>query len=196
MHIYYNVIPAISLFSPIHLYLNAGFQKTNDMCWNPRSPIPKSSPSTTLLPSPFPLARQNFAWVELCVGGHNVNFFIAQQSGGWCDCGDEETWRRPIQCPHQDHKTRKMLLHVPYSRLSPMILPPAPNYSFCVNVPADSMDSMRTKIAFALDFMLDTLDHSPDEPFVPANEANLANLRLQPSADPMMKDQCELGGRW
>jgi len=34
--------------------------------------------------------------------------------------------------------------------------------------------------------MLDTLDYSPDEPIVPANEAD---LRLQPSADPMMKDQ-------
>ena len=34
--------------------------------------------------------------------------------------------------------------------------------------------------------MLDTLDYSPDEPMVPANEAD---LRLQPSADPMMKDQ-------
>jgi E3 ubiquitin-protein ligase UBR1 len=43
---------------------------------------------------------------------------------------------------------------------------------------------MRRTIAFALDFMLDTLDYSPDD--VPANEAD---LRLQPSADPMIKDQ-------
>lgn len=44
---------------------------------------------------------------------------------------------------------------------------------------------MRRTIAFALDFLLDTLDYSPDEPVVPNNEAD---LRLQPSADPMMKD--------
>ena len=121
--------------------------------------------------------------------GHNVSFFIAQQSGGCCDCGDEETWRRPIQCPHhppagpqdpQDTTPRLILTPLPND------LPLAPNYSFRVNVPADLKESMRKTIAFALDFMLDTLDYSPDEPSVPANEAD---LRLQPSADPMMKDQ-------
>jgi E3 ubiquitin-protein ligase UBR1 len=45
---------------------------------------------------------------------------------------------------------------------------------------------MRRTVAYALDFILDTLDYSPDEPTVPANEAD---LRLQPSSDPMMKDQ-------
>ena len=34
--------------------------------------------------------------------------------------------------------------------------------------------------------MLDTLNYFPDEPMVPVNEAK---LRLQPSADPIMKDQ-------
>jgi len=121
--------------------------------------------------------------------GHNVSFFIAQQSGGCCDCGDEEAWRHPIQCPHHppaglqdptDTTPRLILTPLPND------LPPAPNYSFRVNAPADLKDSMRRTIAFALDFMLDTLDYSPDEPSVPANEAD---LRLQPSADPMMKDQ-------
>ena len=45
---------------------------------------------------------------------------------------------------------------------------------------------MRKTVAYALDFILDTLDYSPDEPSVPTGEAD---LRLQPSADPMMKDQ-------
>lgn len=65
-------------------------------------------------------------------------------------------------------------------------LPPAPNYSFRVPITSDLRESMRKTIAFALDFLLDTLDYSPDEPSVPGNEAD---LRLQPSADPMMKDQ-------
>jgi E3 ubiquitin-protein ligase UBR1 len=54
------------------------------------------------------------------------------------------------------------------------LLPPAPNYSFRhgINVPADLRDSMRRTIAFALDFILDTL-YSHDEPSVPANEADL-----------------------
>lgn len=67
----------------------------------------------------------------------------------------------------------------------PNEVPPAPNYSFRVAAPPDLKDSMRRTIAFALDFLLDTLDYSPDEPTVPTNEAD---LRLQPSADPMMKD--------
>ncbi|KAH7906536.1 hypothetical protein BJ138DRAFT_979835, partial [Hygrophoropsis aurantiaca] len=47
-------------------------------------------------------------------------------------------------------------------------------------------ETMGRTIAYALDFVLDTLDYSPDEPSVPADEAE---LRLQPSADPMQKDQ-------
>ncbi|KAG6327509.1 hypothetical protein ID866_11580, partial [Astraeus odoratus] len=45
---------------------------------------------------------------------------------------------------------------------------------------------MGRTIGYALDFLLDTLDYSPDEPTIPSNEAD---LRLQPSADPMQKDQ-------
>jgi E3 ubiquitin-protein ligase UBR1 len=32
---------------------------------------------------------------------------------------------------------------------------------------------MRKTVAYALDFILDTLDYSPDEPSVPAGEADL-----------------------
>jgi len=53
-------------------------------------------------------------------------------------------------------------------------------------VPAELQETMRKTVAYALDFILDTLDYSPDEPSVPASKAD---LRLQPSADPMMKDQ-------
>jgi len=45
---------------------------------------------------------------------------------------------------------------------------------------------MSRTIGYALDFILDTLDYSPDEPSVPTNEEE---LRAQPSADPMVKDQ-------
>jgi E3 ubiquitin-protein ligase UBR1 len=45
---------------------------------------------------------------------------------------------------------------------------------------------MNRTVGYALDFLLDTLDYSPDEPSVPANESE---LRMQRSADPMMKDQ-------
>jgi E3 ubiquitin-protein ligase UBR1 len=45
---------------------------------------------------------------------------------------------------------------------------------------------MSRTIGYAFDFVLDTLDYSPDEPSVPSTEDD---LRTQPSADPMMKDQ-------
>ncbi|KAF4623369.1 hypothetical protein D9613_001400 [Agrocybe pediades] len=120
---------------------------------------------------------------------HNVSFFIAQQSGGCCDCGDDEAWRVDIKCPYhppagpddpQDTTPRVI------QRPLPNELPPAPNYAFRGITPPDLKESMRKTIGFALDFLLDTLDYSPDEPTVPTNEAD---LRLQPSADPMMKDQ-------
>jgi E3 ubiquitin-protein ligase UBR1 len=45
---------------------------------------------------------------------------------------------------------------------------------------------MSRTIGYAIDFVLDTLDYSPDEPAVPLSEDE---LQAQPSADPMMKDQ-------
>jgi E3 ubiquitin-protein ligase UBR1 len=53
-------------------------------------------------------------------------------------------------------------------------------------VPLELQETMRKTVAYALDFILDTLDYFPDEPSIPANEAN---LRLLPSADPLMKDR-------
>lgn len=44
---------------------------------------------------------------------------------------------------------------------------------------------MSRTVAYAIDFILDTLDFSPDEPIVPQSEAILKSL---PSADPMEKD--------
>jgi len=52
-------------------------------------------------------------------------------------------------------------------------------------IPPELRDSMTRTVAYALDFVLETLDCSPDETSVPTGEAD---LRLQPSADPMMKD--------
>ncbi|KAL0058621.1 E3 ubiquitin-protein ligase ubr1 [Marasmius tenuissimus] len=63
---------------------------------------------------------------------------------------------------------------------------PVKDYPHRVNVPPELRESMNRTIGYALDFVLDTLDFSPDEPSVPSNEAD---LRLQPSADPILKDQ-------
>lgn len=120
---------------------------------------------------------------------HNVSFYIAQQSGGCCDCGDDEAWRNPLNCelhpPLSTNSDRSSLSKGP-SKPLPDDVPPVKYYPYRVSVPPELRDIMHRTVGYAMDFLLDTLDYSPDEPSVPANEAD---LRLQASADPMMKDQ-------
>ncbi|KAA1468351.1 hypothetical protein DENSPDRAFT_833612 [Dentipellis sp. KUC8613] len=124
---------------------------------------------------------------------HNVSFFIAQQSGGCCDCGDVEAWRQSINCPYHPPSpepspsiSRSPTSHDDAVRLWGKDISPVQNYPNRVLVPPDLRESMTKTVAYALDFIIDTLDYSPEETSVPPNEAD---LRLQPSADPMMKDQ-------
>lgn len=129
--------------------------------------------------------------------GHNVSFFIAQQSGGSCDCGDFEAWRNPINCPFHPpadeepitENTATTITSTP--RAAPKIIlaqdiPPVKNYPYRASVPNELRESMSRTVAYALDFILDTLDYSPDDTGVPEKEAD---IRLQPSADPMSKEQ-------
>lgn len=60
-------------------------------------------------------------------------------------------------------------------------LPTVKNYPLRANVPAELRESMGRTVAYALDFVLDTLDHAPDETLAPQNEAE---LRTQPTGDP------------
>jgi len=64
--------------------------------------------------------------------------------------------------------------------------PPVKDYPYRVAVPSDLREAMGKTIGYALDFVLATFDISPDEPSIPPSEAE---LRLQPTADPMTKDQ-------
>jgi len=109
---------------------------------------------------------------------------MTQQPGGCCDCGDAEAWRVPIGCPHHppaesSSETPGIVAHNIADISNPQ---PKPDQV----VPVELQETMRKTVAYALDFILDTLDYSPDEPSVPGGEAE---LRLQPSADPTTKDQ-------
>jgi E3 ubiquitin-protein ligase UBR1 len=126
---------------------------------------------------------------------HNVSFFIAQHPGSCCECGDPEVWRGPLNCPqHPPALDPDAMIGVSFQTIPKVAqrsvpddgFPQIKNYPYRVFVPPELRETMSKTVAYALDFLLDTLDFSPDEPFVPANEAD---LRLQPSADPMMKDQ-------
>lgn len=124
---------------------------------------------------------------------HNVSFYIAQQPGGCCDCGDEEAWRpsASIRCPFHPppdppSTPRSNSNPIPSKPIVPSDdIPPIKNYPHRVSVPPELRESMHRTIGYTLDFIIDTLEFSPDEPSLPSNEAD---LRLQPSADPMMKD--------
>lgn len=130
--------------------------------------------------------------------GHNVSFFIAQQPGGCCDCGDIEAWKIPIQCSHHplsatasealNSFTIKTLQTTP--RVAPKLItgqdiPPVIDYPYRTPVPPELRDTMSRTIAYALDFVLETLDFSPDQCWVPTSESD---LRSQPSGDPMLND--------
>ncbi|OCH94170.1 hypothetical protein OBBRIDRAFT_884943 [Obba rivulosa] len=130
---------------------------------------------------------------------HNVSFFIAQQSGGCCDCGDVEAWRNPINCPHHPSSSQateylsnfalKTLQTTP--KVAPKVflgqdVPPVRDYPYRTSAPAELRETMSRTVGYALDFLLDTLDYSPDETIVPATEGD---LRTQSTGDPMLRDQ-------
>ncbi|KAJ7646132.1 hypothetical protein B0H17DRAFT_1215821 [Mycena rosella] len=73
--------------------------------------------------------------------GHNISFFIAQQPGECCDCGDDEAWCCPIACPP----------HPPAESATPRTIsddiPHVPNYPYRVPVPPELRDTMGRTIS-------------------------------------------------
>lgn len=132
--------------------------------------------------------------------GHSVSFFIAQQSGGCCDCGDAEAWREQTNCPYHPPTeesmqyfrdfTTKMVQNPPKTvdRVIPgSEVPPVRNHPDRAVVPPELLETMGRTVGYAIDYLLDTFDYSPDVTGVPAKEEHLWKL---PSGDPMMmKDQ-------
>ncbi len=116
--------------------------------------------------------------------GHNISLYLSQQPGGCCDCGDAEAWRHPIGCPyHPLTESNVPLAKASVSTLenwSPRVYNP---HRF--NIPNELKSSMSQTIAYALDFIIDTLDYSPDEAITPRTEDQ---LRRQASADPSNVD--------
>lgn len=118
---------------------------------------------------------------------HNVTFYIAQQSGGCCDCGDQEAWRMPVGCkfhpPAADAYSAEQTPKAAQRTLGFGTVPPSPQDSS--TVPPELWDSMSRSVAYVLDFILDTLDYSPDETLLAKTEEA---LNMQPTADPLKKD--------
>ncbi|KAG2337077.1 hypothetical protein BDR05DRAFT_1048825 [Suillus weaverae] len=115
---------------------------------------------------------------------HNVSFFVTQQAGGCCDCGDIKAWRNPILCPFHPlapHVQAQIEQSLSAVDATPLAIQHSISEEilFVENcpyrIPPNLHDLMSHTIAYALDFILNTLDYSPDE--------------ATPSADPMQKDQ-------
>ncbi|KAF8761646.1 putative zinc finger in N-recognin (UBR box) [Rhizoctonia solani] len=110
---------------------------------------------------------------------HNISFSVTQHPGGCCDCGDPEAWSVPLNCPrHPPAQTPSTTQ--PYTHF-----PPKPRDRPRTNVPPELRDSLARTIGYALDFLLDTLDFSPDEAAPPAE----AELGRHPTADPTPTDR-------
>lgn len=126
---------------------------------------------------------------------HNVICFIAQQSGGTCDCGDVEAWNEDPKCPYhiissENSNSVKEFINktLTYPKATPKTIagqevPPVKDYPNRAAIPSELHESMSRTVGYAIDYILDTLDYSPDETACPRDEAA---LRAQPSADPMM----------
>jgi E3 ubiquitin-protein ligase UBR1 len=100
---------------------------------------------------------------------HNVSILVAQPSGGSYDCGDPKARRVPIACPF--HPPARVAELAARALQSAML-----DYPLRAALPPDVDGVLRQTIGIALDFVLDTLDHSSD---VPAHEAD---VRAQPTA--------------
>ena len=93
---------------------------------------------------------------------------------------------------HWGRHTTEPRVSFPCVEITPKVLPlqhcryfkpsPEPDQA----VPTELQGATRKTVAYAFDFILDALDYSRDEPSVTAGEVD---LRLQPSADPMVKDK-------
>ena len=102
----------------------------------------------------------------------HVSFYIAQQSGRCSNCSDPEAWKMPMDCPHHSPHLTNLSHVTPKSSTRTIIpeVPPIPNHPYRINVPPELRDSVHRTIGYALDFLLDMLDYSPEEP---NNEADL-----------------------
>ncbi|KAG9075952.1 hypothetical protein FS749_012321, partial [Ceratobasidium sp. UAMH 11750] len=111
---------------------------------------------------------------------HNISFSVTQHPGGCCDCGDPEAWSVPLNCPRHPPAPTPPTTQ-PYTHF-----PPKPRDRPRTNVPPELRDSLSRTIGYALDFLLDTLDFSPDEASPPGDDAE---LRQHPTADPAQAER-------
>jgi E3 ubiquitin-protein ligase UBR1 len=89
--------------------------------------------------------------------GHTVHITISPGNSGCCDCGDAEAWRIPVNCAiHTADSTT-----VEDKGKGP------------ASVPATLVDSIRSTIGRALDYICDVISCSPEQLRLPKSEASI-----------------------
>lgn len=119
---------------------------------------------------------------------HTVTFYIAQQSGGCCDCGDVEAWRYPIGCPLHAFLKDDSDQDWPPQERSSAAIPPVRNPRESPSrqgIPEELWESMSRTIAYATEYVINTLEFASEDASVPATEQELKD---QVTADPNHKD--------
>lgn len=120
--------------------------------------------------------------------GHNVTFYISHQPGGCCDCGDSESWRVRPNCPYHPPSTATATTTRPTVTQGTPKLPDVwspTRHPTRSTFPNELKESITKTIAYVLDYILDTLDFSPDDAVPPVE---IAALRAQQTADPYEND--------
>lgn len=99
--------------------------------------------------------------------GHDVTYSIHATGCGCCDCGDDEAWKSDIKCKYHSplpaDQTDSDPSH-PTSPPSSSQLPLEPE-----SLPDECKKVLEQTVAIALDFLLITVDRSPEDMRPPAN---------------------------
>ncbi|RHZ54062.1 hypothetical protein Glove_431g29 [Diversispora epigaea] len=89
--------------------------------------------------------------------GHDVTFSVNSGSGGCCDCGDPEAWKKPVNCFYHSNDNTTSIQK-------------SKDINQDEQIPPDLLNSIHNTICTVLDFMLNTLSVSPEEMTPPPNE--------------------------
>ncbi|EFP75552.2 uncharacterized protein PGTG_00883 [Puccinia graminis f. sp. tritici CRL 75-36-700-3] len=99
--------------------------------------------------------------------GHDVTYSIHANGCGCCDCGDEEAWKTDIKCKYHSLSTDHPSPNIP---LPPDDRTPSPQITSKLQpLPNHCKDVIEEIVAIALDFLLITVDRSPEDMRPPAN---------------------------
>ncbi|KAL7415119.1 hypothetical protein BDY24DRAFT_383763 [Mrakia frigida] len=141
--------------------------------------------------------------------GHTVNVKVATGPGEYCSCGDSEVFKIPLVC--SSHEAINPTPPLPPLRTSSdpppqtsRFFPPEPSLLTLTNpsprrpsasspststasphLPFDLQEAIKRTVSTVLDYVLDTLDFSPEETALPKSEEA---LKMQPTAETTLSE--------